>query len=285
MKGFRNSLLAVILLLIIGLTIILIIRTSPPSRYPYIREGFMSIPHDIDIRYRDTVSDFLDLYFDIGKQICAVQSVVIDGIAKTIAGVGNGESGTVPKVNLSAAQTRAKAMANGPILDCIVFQKQLDIVNKGDLNIKDLYDIIDNIPDDIGARFVRSLSFSESQLKDTYEKVKNTISSATAGVIPAPTTTAIVQPAPTKTEGYADLQEQQQQPSRCKSTEKCPEEMAREISDRIQRIYNNLTQTSSYYASKLKSANDYLDKLNELKKKAESGNILSPPATTSSTSA
>jgi len=243
----------------------------------------MSIPHDIDIRSRETVSDFLDLYFDIGKQICTVQSVVIDGIAKTLAGVGNGESSSSPTINLAAAQTRAKAMANGPILDCVVFQKQLDIANKGDLNIKDLYDIIDNIPDDIGGRFVRSLSFSESQLKDTYEKVKSTIASATAGVVPSTTPQPTTpQPAPTKTEGYADLQQQQQQPSRCKSTEKCPEEMAREITDRIQRIYNNLTMTSSYYPSKLKSANDYLDKLNDLKKKAESGNIL--PTTTSSTS-
>lgn len=263
MISSRLSILAVIILLIVVLsTILYILRTAQTHT---LREGFMSvsIPHDIPIDYREDVSEFIDSYSEIGNRLCPVQNVVVDGIAKTLAGPEG-------KPDMRQAQTRAKAMANGQLFDCVGFQKQLEIINKGDITMKDLYNIFDDIPDNVGYRMWNSAKFSYEQINNTYKTIQSTLSAAV-------------------TEGFAT----EGSPDRCKTKELCPDEMAKEIIKRLPSLRDGLTKAKQGFPimvnplqqqslvgidKYISDATDLKTKLDEIKSKAEAGTLM-PTAT------
>lgn len=276
MESFRKTLLAVIVGLIVILSFALyaiVSHTTCP-----IREGFLSfsVPRDIPVDYREDVEEFVNNYSDLAQKVCAVQNVVIDGIAKTLAG----PQGTP---NLAQAQVRAKAMANGQLFDCGKFTKQTAAFTKNEPTIKDFYGFFDDIPDNIGYRLWNSAKFSRDQILETYQKVNSSISSATSGV--------------TTKEGFADTPSQQ--PSRCASQELCPEEMAKKIVERLNKLKASLQQAKNgFYVpvnpekplnsqSRLLEIQTIIDeatniknKLDDIKKKAETGQLLpsQPPS-------
>lgn len=258
MISSRLSVFAVIILLIVVLSTILYILKSGTKLS--VKEGFtsVSIPHDIPIDYREDVSEFIDSYSDIGTRLCAVQSVVIDGIAKTVAGPEG-------KPDIGKAQIRAKAMANGQLFDCLGFQKQLELMNKGDITMKELYNIFDDIPDNVGYRMWNSAKFSYEQINNTYKTIQSTLG------------TAVTEGFTTETTG-----------GRCKTKELCPDEMAKEIIKRLPSLrdglakakigFNSLTGIDKY----ISDATDLKTKLDTIKSKAESGQLMSTVFATSS---
>ena len=280
MKAFRETLLAVIGLLIIVLLILLfIIRKYTKSTT--ISEGFsVSIPHDISIDFRSDISDFIDAYTDLAQQVCAVQNVVVDGIAKTLSGVQTEKGPT--KAQLSQAQSKARVMALGQIFDCVNFPTQLASLSKDPFTIKDLYNLFDDIPDNVGFNMWNSMKFSVSQLKSTYDMVQKSISSATEGKIPE---TAAETAAETTGETAAETIPEGFEDSRCKSTELCPSEMAQQIITRLPFLKASLDQAVNGFPTTtatvsindyLKQGNDLIQKLNSLKEQAQAGTLLNP---------
>ena len=285
MEGFRQTLFAVIVALIVILSIALYVltahRNSGNSSSCPISEGFVSfsVPREIPIDYREDVEEFVNSYSELGQKVCVIQNVVIDGIAKVLAG----PQGTP---DLGQAYIRAKAMANGQLFDCAHFQKQMDAFAKNDPTIKDFYNFFDDIPDNIGYRLWNSARFSRDQIADTYQKVNSSLSMIGK-------------------EGFADgkeqppqqqQQQQQQQPSRCASQELCPEEMAKQITGRLTKLKTSLQQAKTGFplsfpqtpeqalkgTPQVQGIQNYIDeatemktKLDEIKKKAESGQLLS----------
>lgn len=280
-RTLRETSLILIISAIIFLSILLVV-----IKYIPIREGFISVPRVISLGARDSVSECLDLYVERGNKICPVQNVVIEGIAKTLMGVGNGEP---TKADLAKAFSRAKSMAMEPLFNCANFQTHVEIINKDELNIKDLYEMFDNIPDNIGTIGNRTVMFCVKQLQETYDKIQSTLSSAASGTVPT-TTTPVPSEVSTKTEPFADVNSpstikpstEPPLPSRCKSTEKCPEEMADEIQKRINGIIDNIKNTKYSTYKNLDVANDLITKLNTIKKKAEAADIRPAAAAASS---
>jgi hypothetical protein len=268
-RTLRETSLILIISAIILLSILLVI-----IKYIPIREGFISVPRVIPLDSRDRVSECLDLYVERGNKICPVQNVVIESIAKTLMGVGNG---TPTKADLAKAFNRAKSMAMEPLFNCANFQTYVEIINKDELNIKDLYEIFDNIPDNIGTIGNRTVIFCVKQLQETYDKIQSTLSSAASGKVVAPAPSAVS----TKTEPFANVNSpsslkpptEPPLPSHCKSTEKCPEEMAYEIQKRLDGIIDNIKNTKYFTYKNLEVANDLISKLNTIKKQAEAGDI------------
>lgn len=270
-------------MLIIILTLLLIIIRNSQKRL--INEGFMSIsiPREISIDYRDNVSEFIDNYANLGNKVCPLQNVVIDGIAKTLAGPEG-------KPNIAAAQVKAKAMANGQLFDCVRFEKQMTLFGKNDPTIKDLYNFFDDIPDNIADKLFSSAVFNYLQLNNTYEQVKSSISAATP---PVPNPTPNPLPSGAK-EGFADVATPKPPtntlPERCKSQELCPEEMSKAIVGRLGKLKENIkvlverTEKPSFQAL-INEATEIKKKLDDLKTKAESGKLLNPAASTPSASA
>jgi len=276
MEAFRKTLLAVIVGLIIILSFALYAiesRTTCP-----ISEGFLSfsVPRDIPIEYRDDVTEFTDDYINLGNKVCPLQNVVIDGIAKTLAGPEG-------KPNIAAAQVKAKAMANGQLFDCVLFEKQKKLFEKNDPTIKELYIFFDDIPDNIADKLFSSAIFSYLQLNNTYEQVKSSISAATAPE-PNPTPNPVASPAK---EGFADVATSKPTlPERCKSQELCPEEMSKEIVGRLGKLKENIkilverTEKPSFQ-SLVNETIEIKKKLDDIKKKAESGQLLPSPSPSS----
>jgi len=280
MKAFPESFIAVLILLVISLIFLLIIIRN--SQKCFINEGFMSIsiPREISIDYRDDVSEFIDNYTNLGNKLCPLQNFVIDGIAKTLAGPEG-------KPNIAAAQVKAKAMANGQLFDCILFEKQKKLFEKNDPTIKDLYNFFDDIPDNIADKLFSSAVFNYLQLNNTYEQVKSSISAATP---PVPNPTPNPLPSAAK-EGFADVVTPKPTlPERCKSQELCPEEMSKAIITRLGKLKGNIkilaerTEKPSFQAL-VNETIEIKNKLDELKSKAESGKLLNPAAPTPSASA
>jgi hypothetical protein len=275
MESFRKTLLAVIVGLIVILSFALyaiVSHTTCP-----IREGFLSfsVPRDIPIEYRDDVTEFTDDYMNLGNKVCPLQNVVIDGIAKTLAGPEG-------KPNIAVAQVKAKAMANGQLFDCVLFEKQKKLFEKNDPTIKDLYNFFDDIPDNIADKLFSSARFSYLQLNSTYEKVKSSISAATAPE-PNPTPNPVTSPAK---EGFADVATSKSTlPERCKSQELCPEEMSKEIVGRLGKLKENIKflverSDKGSFLNLINEATEIKNKLDDIKKKAESGQLLpsQPPS-------
>jgi hypothetical protein len=273
MEAFRKTLLAVIVGLIIILSFALYAiescTTCPTS------EGFLSfsVPRDIPIEYRDDVTEFTDDYINLGNKVCPLQNVVIDGIAKTLAGPEG-------KPNIAAAQVKAKAMANGQLFDCVLFEKQKKLFEKNDPTIKELYIFFDDIPDNIVDKLFSSAIFSYLQLNNTYEQVKSSISAATAPE-PNPTPNPVASPAK---EGFADVATSKPTlPERCKSQELCPEEMSKEIVGRLGKLKENIkilverTEKPSFQFL-VNETIEIKKKLDDIKKKAESGQLLPSPS-------
>jgi len=280
MKAFSENLFAVLIMLIIVLTLLLIIIRI--SQKCLIKEGFLSfsVPRDIPIEYRDDVTEFTNNYTNLGNKLCPLQNVVIDGIAKTLAGPEG-------KPNIAAAQVKAKAMANGQLFDCILFEKQKKLFEKNDPTIKDLYNFFDDIPDNIADKLFSSAVFNYLQLNNTYEQVKSSISAATP---PVPNPTPNPLPSAAK-EGFADVTTPKPTlPERCKSQELCPEEMSKAIIIRLGKFKENIkilaerTEKPSFQAL-VNETIEIKNKLDELKSKAESGKLLNPAAPTPSASA
>jgi hypothetical protein len=267
MEAFRKTLLAVIVGLIVILSIALYVISAHIDKYS-ISEGFVSfsVPRDIPIDYREDVEEFVNNYSNLAQKVCAIQNVVIDGIAKTLAG----PQGTP---DLAQAQVKAKAMANGQLFDCGRFQKQMSAFAKNDPTIKDFYNFFDDIPDNIGYRLWNSARFSRDQIADTYKKVNSSISAI-------------------RIEDFADMKGDSQ-PSRCKSQELCPEEMTREIVGRLNKLKTSLQQAVVGFSVPLTpeqaikgtpqvlgvqkyidEATDMKGKLDAIKTKAESGQLL-----------
>ena len=270
-------------MLIIVLTLLLIIIRN--SQKCLISEGFMSIsiPREISIDYRDDVSEFIDNYTSVANKLCPLQNVVIDGIAKTLAGPEG-------KPNIAAAQVKARAMANGQLFDCVRFEKQMTLFGKNDPTIKDLYNFFDDIPDNIADKLFSSAAFNYLQLNNTYEKVKSSISAA---IPPVPNPTPNPLPSAAK-EGFADVATPKPLtntlPERCKSQELCPEEMSKAIVGRVEKLKENIkilaerTEKPSFQHL-VNETIEIKKKLDDLKSKAESGKLLNPPASTPSASA
>ena len=270
-------------MLIIVLTLLLIIIRI--SQKCLIKEGFLSfsVPRDIPIEYRDDVTEFINNYTNLGNKLCPLQNVVIDGIAKTLAGPEG-------KPNIAAAQVKAKAMANGQLFDCILFEKQKKLFEKNDPIIKDLYNFFDDIPDNIADKLFSSAIFNYLQLNNTYEQVKSSISAATP---PVPNPTPNPLPSAAK-EGFADVVTPKPTtntlPERCKSQELCPEEMSKAIITRLGKLKENIkilaerTEKPSFQAL-VNETIEIKNKLDELKSKAESGKLLNPAVPTPSASA
>jgi len=280
MKAFSENLFAVLIMLIIVLTLLLIIIRI--SQKCLIKEGFLSfsVPRDIPIEYRDDVTEFINNYTNLGNKLCPLQNIVIDGIAKTLAGPEG-------KPNIAAAQVKAKAMANGQLFDCILFEKQKKLFEKNDPIIKDLYNFFDDIPDNIADKLFSSAIFNYLQLNNTYEQVKSSISAATP---PVPNPTPNPLPSAAK-EGFADVATPKPTlPERCKSQELCPEEMSKAIITRLGKLKENIkilaerTEKPSFQAL-VNETIEIKNKLDELKSKAESGKLLNPAAPTPSASA
>jgi len=280
MKAFSENLFAVLIMLIIVLTLLLIIIRI--SQKCLIKEGFLSfsVPRDIPIEYRDDVTEFINNYTNLGNKLCPLQNIVIDGIAKTLAGPEG-------KPNIAAAQVKAKAMANGQLFDCILFDKQKKLFEKNDPTIKDLYNFFDDIPDNIADKLFSSAVFNYLQLNNTYEQVKSSISAATP---PVPNPTPNPLPSAAK-EGFADVATPKSTlPERCKSQELCPEEMSKAIITRLGKLKGNIkilaerTEKPSFQAL-VNETIEIKNKLDELKSKAESGKLLNPAAPTPSASA
>ena len=281
MESFRKTLLAVIVGLIVILSFALYAIVSHIT-CP-IREGFLSfsVPRDIPVDYREDVEEFINNYTILGNKVCPLQNVVIDGIAKTLAG----PQGTP---NLAQAQVRAKAMANGQLFDCVLFEKQKKLFEKNDPTIKDLYNFFDDISDNIADKFFSSAVFNYLQLNNTYEKVKSSISAATPPV-PNPTPN----PLPAK-EGFADVVTPKPPtntlPERCKSQELCPEEMSKAIVGRVEKLKGNIkvlaerTEKPSFQHL-VNETIEIKKKLDDLKSKAESGKLLNPAAPSASAAA
>lgn len=239
-------------------------------------EQFIDIPHEIKADYRDDVNEFLEHYFALGQQVCSVQTPVIDGIAKITLGVQQGSAPT--KQEIAAAAVRAKDMAGGPLFNCTTFASQTATVAKDPLTIKDLYTVFDDIPDTVGLRMYTSAKFAVTQLGDTYKQIEGTLSSALQGTLPV------------SNEGFTDIpegeqQQQQQQPSRCKATELCPEEMSQEILQRLPKLKASLDQATKGFlpsttplSDLLKEATEYNTKLTTLKERAQAGTLIGPPA-------
>ena len=275
MESFRKTLLAVIVGLIVILSFALYAIVSHIT-CP-IREGFLSfsVPRDIPVDYREDVEEFINNYTILGNKVCPLQNVVIDGIAKTLAG----PQGTP---NLAQAQVRAKAMANGQLFDCVLFEKQKKLFEKNDPTIKDLYNFFDDISDNIADKFFSSAVFNYLQLNNTYEQVKSSISAAIPPV-PNPTPNPVSSPAK---EGFADVATQKPiLPERCKSQELCPEEMAKEIMGRVEKLKGNIkilaerTEKPSFQHL-VNETIEIKKKLDDIKKKAETGQLLpsQPPS-------
>ena len=273
-----SGLLIVLILIVCTLTVALLLKYVHKNKQS--TESFIDIPHDIKADYREDVSEFLDQYSSLAQQVCAVQGAVIDGIAKTNLGI---QGGTAPtKQDLAAAQMRAKDMAGGPIFNCSALESQKAALAKDPLTIKDLYNVFDDIPDNVGLRFYNSAKFSLAQLSDTYKQIQGTLSAAVAG------TAAL-----TKAEGFADMPQETAHtiPNRCKTNELCPDEMSQEILQRLPKLKASLEQTKKGFlpsttpiSDLLKEAKDLNDKLNVLKEKAQAGTLIGPSATASSSS-
>jgi len=289
MEAFRSQakvLIGISILILIGVLIILkvdLFNIKITTSGKKSTEGFVSVPHEIKIDYRDDVSDFLDGYNEYAMRTCAVQDIVIDGIAKLTKGT-SGDGSPPSKSDLIAAQGRAKAMANGQIFDCITYEKNKAVLLKDPLTIKDLYDYFDDIPDNVGYRLWNSAKFSAQQLQTSYDTIQGTLSAASQGQLPGAGTTEPPPSQPT-TQGFVDLT---QQPSKCAGSELCPDEMAKEIVARVPKLKADLEKAKTGFATNsqtpqsltnyIQQATELNNKLQEIKKKAESGTLIGPSA-------
>ena len=180
-------------------------------------------------------------------------------------------------------------MANGLLFDCSAYKNHKKLLAKEKITIKELYEIIDDIPDNVGGRLWQTARFSRDQLKETYTTIKATLTDATTGTIPKPSTDSTSAPNTTgvasTTEGFADVGPTPSTPilSRCKIKEQCPEEMAAIIEKRILVLLKDISQAETGVDSSgngisvyLKSSEDYMKKLNTLKEKAEQGTLIEP---------
>jgi len=258
-----------------------------------IREGFADVPKDISHDLRDDVDLFLMKYITLGDKICPILDYIIDGIAKTTKGTEG--DGKITSSDLVNAKVKANAMANGFLFDCSAYKNHKKVLAKEKITIKELYDIIDDIPDNVGGRLWQTARFSSVQLKETYTTIKATLTAATTGTIAgvsgttasAPiTNTTLMPPSPADTtEGWADVGPSPSTPilGRCKTKDLCPEEMAAVIEKRITGLLTGISQAETGVDSSgngmsvyLKSSEDYMNKLATLKEQAEKGTLIGP---------
>jgi len=285
--SFQITLVSILsVLLILGVILLLLTRQKCLAR-----EGFVDVPRDISHDHRDDVGAFLDKYITIGDKVCPVENYILDGIAKTTKGAAGG--GEITNSDLVSAKVKANSMANGQLFDCTAYTRHKELLSKDKITIKDVYDIIDDLPDNIGYRLWHTAKFSSIQLKKTYSDIKATLTAATTGTIPgvsgttasAPITrsTTAPEPAPNSTsEGFEDA------PStgvlgRCKTKDLCPEEMAAIIEKRIQGLMADISKAETGFDDSgntvytyLTQANDFMDKLTTLKAQAENGTLIAP---------
>ena len=304
MEAFRSKiqilqLIVLVIIFLIGCLFVIKWFNSPKTETKP-TEGFVSVPHDIKIDYRDDVSDFLDGYNEYAMRTCAVQDIVVDGIAKLTKGTTSSDGSPPSKSELIAAQGRAKAMANGQIFDCITYEQNKAVLVKDPLTIKDLYDYFDDIPDNVGYRLWNSAKFSAQQLQSSYNTIQGTLSAATQGQIPTLTgttgTTGATGATGATVQGFADIGTAAQ-PSKCAGSELCPDEMAKEIVARLPKLKADLEKAKTGFATDssqpvtslsdyIQQATDLNNKLQDIKKKAESGTLIGspPPSATAAAS-
>ena len=270
--------------MIIGVCLLLLLRRQKYDA----REGFADVPKDISHDLRDDVDTFLYKYITLGDKICPIQEYILDGIAKTTKGIAQ-DGSKITSSDLATAKVKANAMANGLLFDCSAYKNHKKLLAKEKITIKELYEIIDDIPDNVGGRLWQTARFSRDQLKETYTTIKATLTDATTGTIPKPSTDSTSAPNTTgvasTTEGFADVGPTPSTPilSRCKIKEQCPEEMAAIIEKRILVLLKDISQAETGVDSSgngisvyLKSSEDYMKKLNTLKEKAEQGTLIEP---------
>lgn len=276
--SFQITLISIIsILLILGVSLLLLTRHKCA-----IREGFADVPKDISHDVRDDVDTFLNKYITMGDKVCPIQNYILDGIAKTTKGAQG--SGEITSSDLANAKVKANSMANGQLFDCSAFKNHKETLSKDKITIKELYDIIDDLPDNVGYRLWHTAEFSSVQLKETYTTIKASLASATTGTLPetpAANTTGVA----STTEGFADVAPTPSTGalSRCKTKELCPEEMAALIEKRITVLLTDISKVETGFDASgkgisvyLKSSEDYMKKLNTLKEKAEQGTLIEP---------
>lgn len=267
--------------MIVGVGLLLLRRQKCHAR-----EGFVDVPKDISHDNRDDVNTFLNKYITLGDKVCPIQDYILDGIAKTTKGVAQ-EGGEITGSDLVSAKVKANSMANGQLFDCSAYKNHKKLLAKEKITIKELYEIIDDLPDNIGYRLWHTAKFSSVQLKETYTTIKGSLTAATTGTVtepPTPNTTGV---ASTTTEGFADVAPTPSTTtpvlSRCKTKELCPEEMAALIEKRIVGLLTDISKAETGFDTSgsgisvyLKSSEDYMNKLAALKEKAEKGTLIEP---------
>ena len=258
----------------------------------------ITIPHEIPRESRADVSAFLTSYMSTASQVCAVQGIVVDGIAKTEMGLAT----TGPNAQqLAAAQKEANTTAGSPLFDCITYEANASLLSATPLTIQNLYNYIDDIPDNFGDRMLNSAKFSAQQLQTTYDTIQGTLAAATAGVIPtlpSPTEPSPTQPSPTEpspTQGFTDIinstirASQASQASQASNASKvskassssckpsmCPEEMGNAILERLPGLQASLTTAIATVQPFISTATDLNKKLQVIKEKAQSGTLIGP---------
>jgi hypothetical protein len=288
-SSFQITLVSILcLIIILGVGLLLLTRQKCRAR-----EGFADVPKDISHEVRDDVDIFLNKYVTLGDKVCPIQNYILDGIAKTTKGAQGG--GEITSSDLVTAKVKANAMANGQLFDCLAYKNHKEVLNKEKITIKELYDIIDDLPDNVGYRLWHTAEFSSVQLKETYTNIKATLTAATTGTIPgvsgttasAPiTNTTLMPPSPADTtEGFADAGPAPSTPilSRCKTKDLCPEEMAAVIEKRIVALLTDISKAETGVDGSgngigvyLELSTKYMEKLATLKEQAEKGTLIGP---------